>query len=72
MYLIECLNNSKTKECNTLICNTSMLKMEFPFDTTLDEVAYLKDQDGLILITGHNKNYLVTEEDALADIWDMK
>lgn len=72
MYLIECLNNNETKNCNTLICNSKMVRLEFTFDTTLEDVAYLQDSDGLILITNHHQNYLVSEEDALSDTWQIK
>ena len=60
MYLIECLNNERTKNCNTIYYIEGDFEnvIPFHFETSLENVALLEEENNVYLMS-ENKSYFV-------------
>jgi len=71
MYLIECLNNEKTKDC-TIICNIESDYI-LQFNTSLENVAKIDIiEENIIELTNGFKTYSIPYGDSLKDIWRIE
>ena len=71
MYLIECLNNEKTKDC-TIICNIESDYI-LQFNTSLEDVAKIDImEENIVELTNGVKTYSIPYEDSLKDIWRIE
>lgn len=69
MYLIECLNNEKTKDCTILYTPQYELK----FSTSLEDVAKIDvEDDNVVELTNGIETYCVNYEDSLKSDWGIK
>lgn len=71
MYLIECLNNEKTKDC-TIICNIESDYI-LQFNTSLEDVAKIDImEENIVELTNGIKTYSIPYEDSLKAIWRIE
>lgn len=69
MYLIECLNNEKTKNCSIIYNN----KTELKFSTSLEDVALIEDKQGNSTeLTNGLETYVLDYESCLLSDWGIK
>lgn len=63
MYLIECLNNERTKNCNTIYYIEGDFEKVIPFhfETSLEDVALLEEGDEAYLMS-ENKSYFIGKD----------
>lgn len=71
MYLIECLNNEKTKDCNTLY--NTRYNYRLKFSTSLEDVALLGplENEEMELNNGH-ECYAIPYFDSIQNIWRIE
>lgn len=71
MYLIECLNNERTKNCTRLYNIESNYTLQF--STSLEDVAKIDIADeSIIELTNGIETYSIPYEDSLKDIWGIE
>ena len=71
MYLRECLNNKRTKDC-TILCNIESDYI-LRFNTSLEDVAKIDIlEENITELTNGIKAYSIPYEDSLKDIWSIE
>ena len=71
MYLIECFNNEKTKDC-TILCNIQSDYI-LQFSTSLEDVAKIDImEENITELTNGIETYSIPYEDSLKDIWGIE
>ena len=71
MYLIECLNNERIKECTKLINKRNKYKLEF--STPLEDVAMIHiEDDNIVELTNKKETYAINYYDSLEDDWGIE
>ena len=71
MYLIECFNNEKTKDC-TILCNIQSDYI-LQFSTSLEDVAKIDImEENITELTNGIETYSIPYEDSLKDIWSIE
>ena len=71
MYLIECLNNDKTKDCTRLYNIESNYILQF--STSLEDVAKIDiEDDNIVELTNGKETYSIDYEDSLKNIWRIE
>lgn len=70
MYLIECFNNERTKNCSALYNKESNYTIRF--NTSLEEVAMTESDDNLVELRNESECYCIPYEDSLKNIWGIE
>lgn len=71
MYLIECFNNEKTKDCTRLYNIESNYTLQF--STSLEDVAKIDIEDeNIVELTNGIETYTIQFEDSLKNIWRIE
>lgn len=71
MYLIECFNNEKTKDC-TILCNIQSDYI-LRFSTSLEDVAKIDImEENITELTNGIETYSIPYEDSLKNIWRIE
>lgn len=71
MYLIECLNNEKIKDC-TIICNIESDYI-LRFNTSLEDVAKFDIiEENIVELTNGIETYSIPYADSLKNIWSIE
>ena len=71
MYLIECLNNEKTKNCTKLY--NKQLNYTLRFSSFLEDVAKIDIEDeNIVELTNGVETYSIPYEDSLKDVWSIE
>lgn len=71
MYLIECLNNERIKDCTKIINKRNNYKLEF--STPLEDVAMISiEDDNIVELTNKKETYAINYYDSLADDWTIE
>ena len=71
MYLIECLNNERTKNCTKLYNKQSNYTLQF--SSSLEDVAKIDIEDeNIVELTNGVETYSIPYEDSLKPIWSIE
>ena len=71
MYLIECLNNERIKECTKIVNTRNCYTLEF--STPLEDVAMIQiPDDNIVELSNQKETYAVPYFDSLADDWTIE
>lgn len=70
MYLIECFNNERTKNCSALYNKESNYIIRFK--TSLEDVAMTESDDNLIELRNENECYCIPYLDSLKNVWSIE
>lgn len=71
MYLIECLNNERTKNCTKLYNKQSNYTLQF--SSYLEDVAKIDVEDeNIVELTNGVETYSIPYEDSLKPVWSIE
>ena len=71
MYLIECFNNERTKNCTSLYNKESDYTIRF--STSLEEVAVIEiEDDDVVELNNGVECYCIPYEDSLENVWSIE